>query len=78
MKLLAVLAVLVAQANNMKHANKLDKIIEQLEAIKPTFNKSENEHEFNTNKKDIISLLNDMVELLHDDIDEVEADDDID
>lgn len=51
-------------------------MIEQLQAINPTFHKSENGHEFNTNKKDIISLLNDMIELLHDDIDEVEAGDD--
>ena len=50
----------------------LEKMIEKLEGISPSFSKSENQNEFEANKGDVIALLNEMVELAHDDTDEDE------
>jgi hypothetical protein len=51
----------------MKIANTLEKVIERLEGINHKFINRHAQHEFDGAKDDAVALLEEMVQLLHDD-----------
>jgi hypothetical protein len=51
----------------MKTANSLEKMIERIEGINHKFVNRHAQHEFDGAKDDAIALLEEMVQLLHDD-----------
>lgn len=51
----------------IKAVTQIEKFIEKLNDVTHDFEKPENQTEFDSNKKDVITLLNDMIELAQDD-----------
>jgi len=56
----------------MTTTDKLEKMVEKLEAMSHHFDDSENQNNFDANKGDVIALLNDMVEIIHSSDEETE------
>lgn len=53
----------------MTTTDKLEKMVEKLENINYSFKSPEHQSEFDSNKEDVIDLLNSMVEYIHEDDD---------